>query len=96
VYGNIGAVRNRTGYNSDIAGGGGAGSAGNLANGGSGITRFITGTAIIYAAGGGSNVPEANAPANTGNGGRQAGVGPALIATSFAGGSGVVIVRFPR
>jgi hypothetical protein len=94
VYGNAGAARNRGGTQSYIAGGGGAGSAGSLDNGGSGIISSITGTAITYAAGGGSNVPIANAQANTGNGGRQAGMG--YPATSFASGSGVVIVRFPR
>jgi hypothetical protein len=94
VYGNAGAARSRGSQgNTLITGGGGAGSAGNLENGGSGIISSITGTAITYAAGGGSNVPAAHATANTGNGGRGA-TQRDPPAYGYAGGSGVVIVRW--
>jgi hypothetical protein len=96
VYGNAGAASSRgSPGNSIVAGGGGAGSAGSGANGGSGITRSITGTEETYAKGGGSNVDASHALSNTGNGGRGA-IEDNYPAYGFAGGSGVVIVRFPR
>ena len=92
LYGNAGAVADRTGNaGSNSQGGGGAGGPGQNANGGPGIESAITGYPTIYAAGGGSNVPASDGEPGTGNGGRQAGP----YATSYAGGSGVVIVRFP-
>jgi hypothetical protein len=78
-------------------GGGGADSPGQDANGGEGIKCSITGTEVIYATGGGSNVPTSNADPGTGNGGRQGnGQENTLGGDSYSGGSGVVIVRFLR
>jgi hypothetical protein len=97
VYGKEGAAAKRAtdgGHaDSNIQGGGGAGGPGSGSSGGPGITSSITGASVIYAAGGGSNVPAENGRQGTGNGGQQGGYGPP--ATSYAGGSGIVIVRFP-
>jgi hypothetical protein len=77
-----------------VVGGGSAGHKpgnGGGSSGGPGITSSITGTSVSYAAGGGSNVPAENGGQGAGNGGRQSG----RYTTSYAGGSGIVIVRFP-
>ena len=83
------------------AGGGGAGAAAATATaatnnpGGAGLANSITGTSVTYAAGGNgdsSTEPAPSGTANTGNGGhgRDSSVG-----TAGAGGSGIVIVRYP-
>jgi hypothetical protein len=84
-------------------GGGGAGGPGGAAStdilvergtgGGAGLERDITGSDIIYAAGGNINLSQytaVNGAAGTGNGGDGGWNGPGGL-----GGSGVVIVRFP-
>ena len=72
-------------------GGGGAASAGGQSVAGSGLTftdRVLTGS-VTYATGGVPNTGAANATANTGNG------GPSNYSyTGYAGGSGIVIVRY--
>ena len=85
-------------------GGGGGSSAGASANittwsqtGGAGTANSITGSSVTYAAGGQGNVsryasPAAAGSANTGNGGSGSGEG---AGNGTAGGSGVIILRYP-
>ena len=82
------------------AGGGGAGGVGgdNLINhaggdGGVGLAYDISGSSVTYAAGGrgGGGTSPVSSPANTGKGGD----GSYSTGTAYAGGSGVVIVRYP-
>lgn len=71
-------------------GGGGAGGAGSAGSGGSGRTTTITGAATTWAAGG--SAPQGpSGTINTGNGG---GGGPQPSGAP-AGGSGIVIIRYP-
>lgn len=78
------------------AGGGGAGSAGSNPTAGSGLANSITGTSVTYAIGGsadgsaGSGVTPSNPVANRGIGGAAG-----WNAAGAAGGSGLVIVRYP-
>ena len=58
-------------------------------SGGEGITTSITGSAVTYAQGGGY-VQGASPVANSGNGGNAGYTG-----NGSAGGSGIVIIRFP-
>lgn len=76
------------------AGGGGAGGKGgdvNNGKGGDGLPSAITGDTVWYAAGGaGGGTSEAcEGAANTGNGG-----GGGFTGAGYAGGSGVVIIRY--
>ena len=81
------------------AGGGGAGGVGqdNKINhaggpGGPGISNSISGSAITYSRGGGGGTStSAFSPSNTGQGGDAA----YAAAIAYAGGSGVVIVKYP-
>jgi prepilin-type N-terminal cleavage/methylation domain-containing protein len=81
------------------AGGGGAGSVGGInksghggGDAGLGLSFSISGSPVMYSSGGkgGDNGPAAS-PANTGKGGD----GTYSAGTAYAGGSGVVIVRYP-
>lgn len=74
-------------------GGGGAGGAGGNKNNaaGAGLAVSITGSSVTYAAGGrGGSTGSAAGGANTGTGGD----GKTTSAASFAGGSGIVILRY--
>lgn len=85
------------------AGGGGSASAGSNASGtsggagGSGTANSISGASVTYAAGGyggnngGSGSGSGDGAANTGNGGEG---GTGTGASGFAGGSGIVIIRY--
>jgi len=94
-FGNAGAASGDGGFG---GGGGGAGGAGGLTgglspirrNGGVGKSSSITGSAVTYATGGRYVTPVENGSANTGDGG--AGM---YQTTSGAGGSGVVVLRYP-
>jgi len=79
------------------AGGGGSGGAGSYtgsqSGGGPGTSNSITGTAVIYAAGGAGQANQDNAATggdNTGNGG-----GGARQTTAGNGGSGIVVIAYP-
>jgi hypothetical protein len=94
AFGNAGGKGNRGDGTYTSGGGGGAGGPGtsvgfNRRAGGQGRSNNITGASVVYAAGGSGCGSTAGAP-NTGNGGdgRPHGSG-------MAGGSGIVIVRFP-
>jgi hypothetical protein len=65
--------------------GGGAGASG--ASGGSGTASPISGSPVTYAIGGTASGATGNRPANTGHGGHGWQIG-------YAGGSGIVIVRY--
>jgi hypothetical protein len=97
AFGNAGGKGGRNSGNWTSGGGGGAGGPGsfgyNLQPGGQGRSNNITGASVVYAAGGSGNGSKAGAP-NTGNGGD----GRHNIESGkygMAGGSGIVIVRFP-
>jgi hypothetical protein len=90
------------GINAGSGGGGGATAAGSTAgsnaSGGAGLASGISGASVTYAFGGngGINASGALGAAGTngrGNGGQGSGHGPA--ARGGAGGSGVVIIRYP-
>lgn len=89
--GNNGAPGNTD--NLIAGGGGGAGGAGSGITGGAGVESAITGTALIYAAGGDGAVPGApNAtPGTNGRGNGASGTGQP--AGNASGGRGVVILR---
>lgn len=105
-----GGYGNSGGTNGYCGGGGGAGSVGSAANGGTGLLYTISGSAQFYAGGGsgaggtgGSGVggssngsdpygtPEQAGVANTGSGG----AGTWASAVGGAGGSGIVIIKYP-
>lgn len=95
-FGNAGAASGDGGYG---GGGGGAGGAGGLTgalspvrtNGGVGKSSSITGSATTYATGGSyPNGAVINGTANTGNGGTGH-----YQTASGAGGSGIVVLRYP-
>jgi hypothetical protein len=94
-FGNAGAASGDGGYG---GGGGGAGGAGGLTgalspirrNGGIGKSSSITGSATTYAAGGKYTTPVESGSANTGNGGSGM-----YQTASGAGGSGIVVLRYP-
>jgi hypothetical protein len=77
----------------NCSGGGGAGAHNFAATtyGDYGLSSSITGSAVLYAAGGNCFGATGAAASDTGNGG----VGTDVIQTSAAGGSGVVIVSYP-
>jgi hypothetical protein len=83
-----------TGGSGNSAGGGGAGGSGGSGYGGSGRQNDITGTSVMYAAGGGLAGDYSggrNGTANTGNGG-----GGGWNSKGGDGGSGIVVIRFQR
>jgi len=100
---------NNGGSGSYGSGGGGAGSAGEVRHGGNGISNSITGTAVIYAGGGGGSY---NPVGSGGTGGGGNGANDSYDATNGAdntgggggggsgprggglGGSGIVIIRY--
>jgi hypothetical protein len=84
------AGSDRVGTNTTGGGGGGAGGAGTIGTGGVGASSDITGSAVTRAEGGASNASTSGG-ANTGTGG----AGNRTTGASGAGGSGVVILRFP-
>ena len=69
-------------------GGGGAGAAGSIGTGGTGQASSITGTSVTYARGGDGGSAGTSVSANTGDGGYAGDPGS-------AGGSGVVIIKYP-
>lgn len=79
-------------------GGGGAGGAGGTPTAGSGLGVSITGSSVIYAAGGKGGVTDGgngvNGTANTGNGGGGAQQGSSETIVGGDGGSGIVVVRY--
>jgi hypothetical protein len=97
-------------YNSAGGGGGGAGSVGTVAisglggNGGNGIANSITGTNVIYCAGGGGGVStDGSVPGRTGvngsngNGSFGSGsLGGGLSVGSSSGIDGIIIIRYRR
>jgi hypothetical protein len=94
-FGNAGAASGDGGFG---GGGGGAGGAGGLTgalspvrrNAGVGKSSSISGSAVTYATGGRYVTPVENGSANTGDGGTGM-----YQATSGAGGSGIVVLRYP-
>ena len=83
-------------------GGGGAGGAGldnavYSSGGGSGVSSSISGASVTYASGGDMGVSSPpNAVANRGDGGDSAWAPASTIVNGGNGGSGIVILRFPR
>lgn len=91
--GGIGTI-DTTGYAGTGGGAGAAGTGphpGNQITGGAGITSSITGSAVTRGTGGGVYTSGLAGSANTGDGGRSTNV----LQVGYAGGSGVVIMRFP-
>jgi len=94
-FGNAGAASGDGGFG---GGGGGAGGAGGLTgalspvrrNAGVGKSSSISGSAVTYATGGRYVTPVENGSANTGDGGSGM-----YQTTSGAGGSGIVVLRYP-
>ena len=86
-YGNPGG----NGTTSVAGGGGGAGGAGGSGSNGSGRTTTITGAATTWATGGGAG-NGGTGTTNTGNGGGGA---PQGSTGANAGGSGIVVLRYP-
>jgi hypothetical protein len=82
-----------TNTNSIGGGGGGSSAAGSGQNGGAGTSNAYSGTAVTYATGGQGSSSASQGPgagaANTGNGGSGPWTNP-----GYAGGSGIVIVRY--
>lgn len=104
--GGQGAATGASGCPTDcqVGGGGGAGGAGNVMNGGPGITSSISGASVIYGSGGGGRQSSlygsttdggGTAPSNT-NGKQHQGGGGADYGSGWgAGGSGIVVVKYP-
>jgi hypothetical protein len=107
-FGNSGGNSGNTfGLASGGGGGGGAISAGQNSYdasvrtpGGTGYTTLINGTSVVYATGGNGGARSftsngADGAANTGNGGDGCDGGVTTVLNGGAGGSGIVIVRYP-
>ena len=86
-FGNIGGTGVSAGSG---GGGGGAGSAGSGSTAGSGLSSSYSGSAVTYAAGGQGGSGSVGA-ANSGNGGGNLST---QYVDNFAGGSGIVIIRY--
>lgn len=87
---------NALGYGNRGGGGGGAGAAGSGYSGGTGVSSSITGSSVTraYGGSGSSNGNPGAAAANTGNGG-DGGFGYNTSQRGGAGGSGLVIFKYP-
>lgn len=88
--GQIGYVGGTGIFGGSGGGGGGAGSAGSGSTAGSGLSSSYSGAAVTYAAGGAGGSGSVGA-ANSGNGGGNLST---QYVDNFAGGSGIVIIRY--